>query len=29
VYDAVEHVVQVLEREEHLDPAYATRNAVT
>jgi kynureninase len=29
VYDAVEHVVQVLEREEHLDPAYATRNPVT
>jgi kynureninase len=29
VYDAVEQVVQVLEREEHLDPAYATRNAVT
>jgi kynureninase len=29
VYDAVDHVAQVLEREEHLDPAYATRNAVT
>ena len=29
VHDAVEHLVAVLEREEHLDPAYADRNAVT
>jgi kynureninase len=29
VYDAVEHVVRVLAGDEHLDPAYATRNAVT
>ena len=26
---ALEHLGQVMEREEHLDPAYATRNAVT
>jgi kynureninase len=29
VYDAVEHLVAVLDGEEHLDPAYSTRNAVT
>jgi kynureninase len=29
VHDAVEHLVAVLEREEHRDPAYARRNAVT
>ena len=29
VYDAVEHLVAVIEREEHLDDAYATRNPVT
>ena len=29
VYDAVEHLVGVLDGEEHLDPAYAERNAVT
>ncbi|MCZ4498013.1 MAG: kynureninase [Marmoricola sp.] len=29
VYDAVEHLVAVLEAREHLDPAYAARNAVT
>ncbi|MET3962886.1 kynureninase [Marmoricola sp. OAE513] len=29
VYDAVEHIAAVLAAEEHLDPAYATRNAVT
>jgi kynureninase len=29
VYDAVEHLVQVLANDEHLDPAYATKNAVT
>jgi kynureninase len=29
VYDAVEHVEAVLAGEEHTDPAYATRNAVT
>ncbi len=29
VHDAVEHLVAVLQREEHRDPAYARRNAVT
>ena len=29
VYDAVEHLCAVLDGEEHLDPAYTTRNAVT
>ncbi len=29
VYDAVEHLVQVMQREEHLDPAYAERHSVT
>ncbi len=29
VFDAVEHLVQVLDGEEHLRPAYAVRNAVT
>ncbi len=29
VYDAVEHLVEVLGENEHLDPAYAARNAVT
>jgi len=29
VYDAVTHLVEVLEGAEHLDPAYATRNPVT
>jgi kynureninase len=29
VYDAVEHLLAVLEAGEHLDPAYATRNPVT
>ena len=29
LYDAVEHLVRVMEREEHLDPAYARRLAVT
>ncbi len=29
VYDAVEHLVAVLAAGEHLDPAYAERNAVT
>ncbi len=29
VYDAVEHLVDVVQRAEHLDPAYATRLAVT
>ncbi|HET7735224.1 MAG TPA: kynureninase [Nocardioidaceae bacterium] len=29
VYDAVEHLVQVLAAEEHLDPAWAVKNAVT
>ena len=29
LWDAVEHLVQVVEREEHLDPAYARRLAVT
>jgi len=29
VYDAVEHLVQVLAADEHLDPAYAVKNAVT
>ncbi len=29
LFDAVEHLAQVLEREEHLDPAYARRLAVT
>jgi kynureninase len=29
VYDAVEHVQAVLAGEEHTDPAYSTRNAVT
>jgi kynureninase len=29
VHDAVEHLVAVIEREEHRDPAYARRNAVT
>ena len=29
VFDAVAHLVAVLEGGEHLDPAYATRNAVT
>ena len=29
VYDAVEHLVEVLANDEHLDPAYATKNAVT
>ena len=29
VWDAVDHLVGVLEGGEHLDPAYAVRNAVT
>jgi kynureninase len=29
VHDAVEHLVAVLEQDEHLRPAYAVRNAVT
>jgi kynureninase len=29
VFDAVEHLAAVLDREEHLDPAYASRNPVT
>ena len=29
VFDAIEHLVRVLDKEEHLDPAYAARNAVT
>ncbi|RNM17171.1 kynureninase [Nocardioides pocheonensis] len=29
VHDAVDHLVAVLEGEEHLDPAYASRNPVT
>ena len=29
VYDAVQQLVEVMEREEHLRPAYAVRNAVT
>ncbi|MBO9524057.1 MAG: kynureninase [Nocardioidaceae bacterium] len=29
VYDAVEHLAQVLAGEEHLDPSYADRNPVT
>jgi len=29
VHDAVEHLVAVLERKEHRNPAYARRNAVT
>jgi len=29
VYDAVEHLVQVVAADEHLDPAYAVKNAVT
>jgi kynureninase len=29
LFDAVEHLVQVMEREEHLDPAYSRRLAVT
>jgi kynureninase len=29
VYDAVEHLVQVMARDEHLRPSYAVRNAVT
>jgi kynureninase len=29
VWDAVEHLVQVLAHDEHRDPAYLTRNAVT
>ena len=29
VFDAVEHLVAVLDGDEHLRPAYATRNAVT
>jgi len=29
VLDAVEHLVEVLDGREHLDPAYAARNAVT
>lgn len=29
VWDAVDHLVQVLANEEHLDPAYSARNAVT
>src|SRR3712207_6160132 len=29
VHDAVEHLAAVLEGEEHLDPAYARRHAVT
>ncbi len=29
VYDAVEHLVQVIEHSEHLDPSYAVKNAVT
>lgn len=29
VYDAVANIEAVLDREEHADPAYATRNAVT
>jgi kynureninase len=29
VYDAVEHLVEVMARDEHLRPSYAVRNAVT
>jgi kynureninase len=29
VYDAVEHLCAVLDAEEHLDPSYSRRNAVT
>ncbi len=29
VFDAVTHLVEVMEREEHLRPEYAVRNAVT
>lgn len=29
VWDAVDHLVAVLDRDEHLDPAYAVRNLVT
>jgi kynureninase len=29
VHDAVDHLVEVVEREEHLRPEYAVRNAVT
>ena len=29
VYDAVDHLVEVMARDEHLRPAYAVRNAVT
>ncbi len=29
LWDAVDHLVQVLEGEEHLDPAYSRRLAVT
>ncbi len=29
VYDAVDHLVAILDAEEHLDPSYATRTAVT
>jgi kynureninase len=29
VWDAVDHLVAVLAGDEHRDPAYATRNAVT
>ena len=29
VFDAVDHLVEVLEKNEHLDPAYSARNAVT
>ena len=29
VFDAVEHLVAVIQSEEHLRPAYAVRNAVT
>lgn len=29
VYDAAEHLVAVLDGEEHLDPAYSSRNPVT
>ena len=29
VWDAVDHMAHVLAGEEHLDPAYAVKNAVT
>jgi kynureninase len=29
VWDAVDHLVAVLDHDEHLDPAYAVRNLVT